>query len=167
MIWWREAGGQAYEDIYICDVVGEFKAAAAAYETGGGDFRWCGQTLLTEPYPEKSAAPALYRLMWAIDDMVPMTSKINDWAPFSVDALRAILASDDDYRFVILPKAVRYNILLILEHTAELTPDERAEFDALADGIPVYKKSIMMDFIDSGYEFGNRAEFRECMASER
>ena len=164
VVWWRQAGHQVYADVYACDVVGEFTAAAALYEAGGGsDFHWCGQSLLTERRPDKDAEPALYRLVQAIDELMPMTSKIRQDAPFSSDALRAILASDNAYRFVVLPESVRFNVLLILEHTSELTPDERAEFNALADEIPGYKKRIMMDFIDSGHEFGNRAEFRECV----
>ena len=165
-VWWREAGRQAYADIYICDVIGDFTAAAAQYEASGGEFRWCGQSLLTEPSPDKESMPALYRLISAINELLPMTSEIDSWAPFSVDALRAILTSDE-YSFVVLPEPVRFNILLILEHTTDLSPDEEAELNALAERIPSYKKQLMMDFIDTGYEFGNRAEFRECMASAR
>ena len=167
LIWWRKVGRQAYEAVYICDVIGEFEAAAAQYEAGGGDFRWCGQSLLAGPLPDKKAAPALYRLTWAIDTLLPMTLKVRQDVPFSVEALRAILASDEEYHFVVLPKAVRYNILLILEHTGDLTAAERAEFNALADGIADWDRQMMTDFIDSGYEFANTQSIDDCITSAR
>ena len=165
LIWWRKVGRQAYEAVYICDVIGEFEAAAAQYEAGGGNFRWCGQSLLAGPLPDKEAAPALYRLTWAIDTLLPMTLKVRQDVPFSVEALRAILASDEEYHFVVLPKAVRYNILLILDHTSQLSPAERAEFTALADGIADFDKSLIMDFIDSGYEFATVQSINDCIES--
>jgi hypothetical protein len=167
LIWWRKVGRQAYEDIYVCDVIGEFEAAAAQYEASGGEFRWCGQSLLAGPLPDKEAAPALYRLTWAIDTLLPMTLKVRQDVPFSVEALRAILASDGEYHFVVLPKAVRYNILLILDHTSQLAPAERAEYNALAGGITDWDRQMMTDFVDSGYEFANTKSIDDCIASVR
>ncbi|MDH3195426.1 MAG: hypothetical protein OEL78_03835 [Hyphomicrobiales bacterium] len=167
MLWWYKTGRGTYPEIYACDVIDEFVAASAAYAAGGGDFRWCGQSLLAEPRPDKEAAPMLYRLVRAIDTLLPMTLQVRQDVPFSVDALRAVLASDEEYHFVVLPEAVRYNILLILDHTSQLSPGERAEFNALAGGITDWDRQMMMDFIDSGYEFATVQSIDDCIASAR
>jgi len=165
MLWWYKTGRGTYPEIYACDVIDEFVAAATGYEAGGGDFRWCGQSLLAEPRPDKEAAPTLYRLMWAIDDLLPMTLRVRQDVPFSLKALRTILASDEAFDFIVLPLPVRFNILMILEHTGDLGAAERAEYNALAEGIADYDRSLMMDFIDSGYEFATVQSIQDCIES--